>query len=59
MKVSVIIPTFNRADMLCDCVQSVLSSTYTDIEATPADYAAMINAHILGEGNGYYIYNWY
>ena len=37
MKVSVIIPTFNRADMLCDCVQSVLSSTYTDIEAIVAD----------------------
>jgi len=37
MKVSVIIPTFNRADMLCDCVQSVISSTYTDIEAIVAD----------------------
>ena len=38
---------------------SKLVFTYTDIEATPAQYAAMINAHILGEGNGYYIYNWY
>ena len=37
MKVSVIIPTFNRTDMLCDCVQSVLSSTYTDTEAIVAD----------------------
>lgn len=38
---------------------SKLVFTYTDIETTPAKYAAMINAHILGEGNGYYIYNWY
>lgn len=38
---------------------SKLVFTYTDIETTPANYAAMINAHILGEGNGYYIYNWY
>jgi hypothetical protein len=38
---------------------SKLVFTYTDIPATPAQYAAMINAHILGEGNGYYIYNWY
>ena len=37
MKVSVIIPTFNRSDMLCECMQSVLSSTHKDIEAIVAD----------------------
>ena len=38
---------------------SKLVFTYTDIPMSPERYATMINAHILGEGNGYYIYNWY
>lgn len=38
---------------------SKLVFTYTDIPMSPERYAAMINAHILGEGNAYYIFNWY
>ena len=32
---------------------------YTDIETTPARFAAMINCTILGETNNYYYYFWY
>ena len=32
---------------------------YTDIEISPQRYATMMNAHIMDEGNNYYIYNWY
>ena len=32
---------------------------YTDIETDASRYSRMINCHLLGEGNTYYIYNWY
>ena len=32
---------------------------YTDIETTPARFAAMINCTLLGETNNYYYYFWY
>ena len=32
MKISVCIPTFNGAEVLSDCIQSVLNQTYKDIE---------------------------
>jgi glycosyltransferase involved in cell wall biosynthesis len=35
--VSVIIPTHNRAQMLCDCVSSVLTSDWPDLEVIVAD----------------------
>lgn len=35
--VSVIIPTYNRAEMLCQCVDSVLDSTYTSLEILIVD----------------------
>jgi len=38
--VSVIIPTFNRKDMLVRCVDSVLASTYKNIEIIIADDAS-------------------
>ena len=49
--ISVIIPTFNRAEMVCRCVQSVLGSTYPDIEiivvddCSPDDTGKAISAH--------------
>ena len=51
MKVSVIIPTFNRAEMVCRCVKSVLDSDWSDIEVivvddcSPDDTAARIQDH--------------
>ena len=33
--------------------------TYNDIETDPIRYSLMINYHVVGEGNTYYIYNWY
>lgn len=37
MKVSVIIPTYNRAEMLVKCVESVLANEYSDIEVIVVD----------------------
>lgn len=37
MKVSVIIPTVNRSEMVCRCVKSVLDSDYPDIEVIVVD----------------------
>lgn len=38
--VSVVIPTFNRSGMLCDCVDSVLASTFRDFEIIIVDNAS-------------------
>lgn len=35
--VSIIIPTYNRAQMLCDCIDSILKSTYTNLEVIIVD----------------------
>lgn len=35
--VSVIIPTYNRAEMLCECVDSILKSTYANLEIIIVD----------------------
>lgn len=35
--ISVIIPTFNRATMVCDCVQSVLNTNYPALEVIVVD----------------------
>ncbi len=37
MKISIIIPTYNRAAMVCRCVESVANSTYKDIEIIVVD----------------------
>lgn len=36
-KVSVVIPTYNRAAMVCDCVASVLATGYPDLEVIVVD----------------------
>ena len=47
-KISVIIPTYNRATMLCECVASVLATGWTELEVivvddcSPDDTAAKI-----------------
>ena len=35
--VSVIIPTYNRAQMVCDCVASVLATNYPELEVVVVD----------------------
>lgn len=35
--ISVIIPTYNRADMVCQCVQSVLATNYPELEIIVVD----------------------
>ncbi len=37
MKVSVVIPTYNRAEMVCRCVKSVLDSDWPDLEVIVVD----------------------
>ena len=37
MKVSVIIPTFNRAEMVCRCVQSILDTEWPNLEVIVVD----------------------
>lgn len=41
--VSVIIPTYNRAEMVCDCIDSVLCSTYENLEIIVVDNASSDN----------------
>src|SRR3972149_614140 len=36
-KVSVIIPSYNRADCVCDAIDSVLAQTYRDFETIVVD----------------------
>lgn len=36
-KVSVIIPTYNRASMVVECIESILAQTYTDYEVIVVD----------------------
>ena len=36
-----------------------LEFTYSDIEIDAIRYSLMINAHVVGDANTYYIYNWY
>ena len=35
--VSVIVPTYNRAEILCDCIGSIICSTYTNLEIIIVD----------------------
>lgn len=37
MKISVIIPTFNRADMVCRCIQSVFDTAWPSLEVIVVD----------------------
>ena len=40
-RVSVIVPTYNRAQMVCACVDSVLKSDWPDFEVIVADDCSM------------------
>ena len=35
--VSVIIPTYNRAELVCECISSVKKSTYSSLEVIIVD----------------------
>lgn len=48
-KVSIIIPTYNRAEMLCKCVKSALGSDWPDIEVVVADDCSPDNTKELVE----------
>lgn len=37
MKISVIIPTYNRAEMVCRCVQSILDTHWPNLEIIVVD----------------------
>ena len=53
--ISVVIPTFNRAEMVCDCVASVLATRYPALEVivvddcSPDDTGAKIAARFGGD----------
>lgn len=48
-KVSIIIPTYNRADVLKASVQSVLQQSYTDFELLIIDDGSTDNTDIVVE----------
>jgi len=62
-KVSVVIPTYNRASMVCECVASVLASTFVDYEiivvddCSPDDTGMRIGARFGGDSRVRYVRN--
>lgn len=49
MKFSVVIPTYNRADLLDRCLQSLVDQTYTDFEVLVCDDGSMDNSRQITE----------
>ena len=63
MKVSVIIPTYNRAEMVCECVQSILANSWSDLEVivvddcSPDNTADQIKGRFGGDSRVKYLRN--
>jgi glycosyltransferase involved in cell wall biosynthesis len=52
-KISVVIPTYNRAEKVCDAIESVLSQTFSDLEVIVVDDGSSDNTgQILNETFG-------
>lgn len=49
-KISVVIPTYGRAQMVCDCVQSVLDTGYPDLEVIVVDDCSPDDTGVLVTG---------
>ena len=62
-KISVVIPTFNRAEMVCDCIARVLESRGADFEVvvvddcSPDDTGARVAARFGGDPRVRYFRN--
>lgn len=62
-RISVIIPTYNRAEMVCDCVASVLATDYPALEVivvddcSPDDTGERIGTRFGGDGRVRYVRN--
>ena len=47
LKISVIVPVYNAEDYLCECIESILSQSYTDFELILVDDGSIDSSSII------------
>ena len=47
LKISVIVPVYNAEDYLCECIESILSQSYTDFELILVDDGSTDSSSII------------
>ena len=47
LKISAIVPVYNAEDYLCECIESILSQSYTDFELILVDDGSIDSSSII------------